>query len=161
MLPGTHVCWGRETRLNLIISACVLRSHQHRLPNGISHVTRARNIPTRRRRSSNALNVTRKAFSSRHARYTLYWQTWWFSSVSSRLFQGNRYIQCLNLQYGYSPWKMFMTNKCTIISQIITLLHVPTLSCHPQGACNQYLAKLHRYFKCSCWCNNLQIRCCT
>jgi hypothetical protein len=26
-----------------------------------------------------------------------------------------------------------MTNKCTIISQIITLLHVPTLSCHPQG----------------------------
>jgi len=32
-----------------------------------------------------------------------------------------------------------MTNKCTIISQIITLLHVSTLSCHPQGwgACNQ------------------------
>ena len=32
-----------------------------------------------------------------------------------------------------------MTNKCTIISQIITLLHVSTLSCHPQAACNQYL----------------------
>ena len=31
-----------------------------------------------------------------------------------------------------------MTNKCTIISQIITILHVSTLSCHPQGACNQY-----------------------
>jgi len=43
-----------------------------------------------------------------------------------------------------------MTNKCTIISQIITLLHVSTLPCHPQGACNQYLAKLHKYFKCSC-----------
>jgi len=43
-----------------------------------------------------------------------------------------------------------MTNKCTIISQIITLLHVSTLSCHPQTACNQYLARLHRYFKCSC-----------
>jgi len=43
------------------------------------------------------------------------------------------------------------TNKCTIISQIITLLHVSTLSCHPQGACNQYLASLHGYFKCSCW----------
>jgi len=28
-----------------------------------------------------------------------------------------------------------MTNKCTIISQIITLLHVVTLSRHPQGAC--------------------------
>jgi len=39
-----------------------------------------------------------------------------------------------------------MTNKCTIISQIITLLHVSTLSCHPRGACNQYLAKLHKYF---------------
>ena len=26
------------------------------------------------------------------------------------------------------------TNKCTIISQIITLLHVSTLSCHPQRA---------------------------
>jgi len=33
-----------------------------------------------------------------------------------------------------------MTNKCTIISQIITLLHVSTLSCHPQGACNLYFA---------------------
>jgi hypothetical protein len=32
----------------------------------------------------------------------------------------------------------------TNISQIITLLHVSTLSCHPQGACNQYLAKLHK-----------------
>jgi len=29
-----------------------------------------------------------------------------------------------------------MTNKRTIISQIITSLHVSTLSCHPQGACN-------------------------
>jgi hypothetical protein len=28
-----------------------------------------------------------------------------------------------------------MTNKCTIISQIITLLHVSTLSRHPRGAC--------------------------
>ena len=34
----------------------------------------------------------------------------------------------------------------TIISQIITLLHVSTLSCHPQTACNKYLAKLHQYF---------------
>jgi hypothetical protein len=44
-----------------------------------------------------------------------------------------------------------MTNKYNIISQIITLLHVSTISCHPQGACNQYLAKLHKFFKCSCW----------
>jgi len=44
-----------------------------------------------------------------------------------------------------------MTNKCTIISQIITLLHVTTLSCHLQTTCNQYLAKLHQYLKCSCW----------
>jgi len=33
----------------------------------------------------------------------------------------------------------------------ITPLHVSTLSCHPQGACNQYLTNLHKYFKCSCW----------
>jgi hypothetical protein len=38
-----------------------------------------------------------------------------------------------------------VTNTCTTISQIITLLHVSTLSCHPQGACNQYLAKIHEY----------------
>jgi hypothetical protein len=44
-----------------------------------------------------------------------------------------------------------MNNKRTIISQIITLLHVSTLSCHPQGACNQYLAKLHKYFKRNSW----------
>jgi len=30
-----------------------------------------------------------------------------------------------------------MTNQRTIISQIITLLHVSTLSCHLQGACNR------------------------
>jgi len=30
-----------------------------------------------------------------------------------------------------------MTNKCTIISQIITFLHVSTLSYRPQGTCNQ------------------------
>jgi hypothetical protein len=36
-----------------------------------------------------------------------------------------------------------MTNKCKIITQIITLLHVSTLSWHPQGDCNQYLAKLN------------------
>jgi hypothetical protein len=43
-----------------------------------------------------------------------------------------------------------MTKKCTIISQIITILHVSALLCHPQRAFNQYLAKLHKYFKCSC-----------
>ena len=44
-----------------------------------------------------------------------------------------------------------MTNKCTMISQIYTLLNVSTISCNPQGACSQYLAKFHKYFKCSCW----------
>jgi hypothetical protein len=56
-----------------------------------------------------------------------------------------------------------MTNKCTIISQIITLLHVSTLSCHPYGAGNQFLAKLrecdnlhktyveHRNYKSYCY----------
>ena len=44
-----------------------------------------------------------------------------------------------------------MTNKCTVISQIITLLHVSTISRHPHGACNQYLAQLHKDSKCSCW----------
>ena len=44
-----------------------------------------------------------------------------------------------------------MTNKYTINWQIIILLHVSPLFCHPQGACNQYLAKLHMYFKCNCW----------
>jgi len=29
-----------------------------------------------------------------------------------------------------------MTNTCTIDWQIITLLHVSTLLCHPQGACS-------------------------
>ena len=47
-----------------------------------------------------------------------------------------------------------MTNKCTIISQIITPLHVSTLSCHPQGAYNKYLAKLNKYFK---WPTNAQL----
>jgi len=41
-----------------------------------------------------------------------------------------------------------MANKCTSISQIITHLHVSTLSCNFQGACYQYLVKLHKCFKC-------------
>ena len=66
-------------------------------------------------------------------------------------------MEFLILYFSFIAWTVrillfcAMTNKCTIISQIITLLHVSTLSCHPQTACNQYLAKLHQYFKCSCW----------
>ena len=41
-----------------------------------------------------------------------------------------------------------MTNKCTIISQIITLLlHVSTLPCHPQGACNHYPCQVTQVFQ--------------
>jgi hypothetical protein len=36
--------------------------------------------------------------------------------------------------YGTALTIFTMTNKCTIISQIITLLHVSTLSCHPHEA---------------------------
>ena len=39
-----------------------------------------------------------------------------------------------------------MTNKCIIILQIITLLHVWTISCHPLVACNQYLVYNDHYF---------------
>jgi hypothetical protein len=35
-----------------------------------------------------------------------------------------------------------MTNKCTNNSQNITLLHVSTVSCHLQGVCDHYPAKL-------------------
>jgi len=38
-----------------------------------------------------------------------------------------------NIQNTAKVWN----KKCTIISQIITPLHVSTLSCHPQAACNQ------------------------
>ena len=40
-----------------------------------------------------------------------------------------------------------MTNKYTIISQLITLLHVSTLSCHSQGSCNQYLCQFTQVFQ--------------
>ena len=51
----------------------------------------------------------------------------------------------INTLPSYTSIFCTLTNKCTIISQIITLLHVSTLSCHPQTACNQYLVKLHKY----------------
>jgi len=38
-----------------------------------------------------------------------------------------------------------MTNQCTINLQIIILLHVLALLCHPQGTHSQYLAKLNKY----------------
>jgi len=57
-----------------------------------------------------------------------------------------QYMYCAYFIISYYDQQMH-----TIISQIITLLHVSTLPCHPQTACNQYLAKLHKYFKCSCF----------
>jgi hypothetical protein len=54
-----------------------------------------------------------------------------------------------------------MTNQCTIISQIILLLlHVSTLSYHPQGARSYYFSKLQKYDKCSCWQYHLQFHVC-
>jgi len=45
-----------------------------------------------------------------------------------------------------------MTNKCPIISQIITLLpYFSTLLYHPQGFRSYYLDKLHKHVKRSCW----------
>jgi hypothetical protein len=45
-----------------------------------------------------------------------------------------------------------MTNKRTVISQMITLLiHVLMLSCYPQEVCSLYLAKLHSYIECISW----------
>jgi hypothetical protein len=72
----------------------------------------------------------------------------------------SRYLQDLNYKHSYFNFNtctvhllLFCTttNKWTIISQIITLPRVSTLSFHPQVACNHYHAKLHKYFKCSCW----------
>ena len=42
----------------------------------------------------------------------------------------------------------------TIISQIITLLHVSTLLCHTQGACNQCFQYMYRAFVLFCTINN-------
>jgi hypothetical protein len=83
-----------------------------------------------------------------------------FSLVFAVVFCTN-YGYCFNTCTVHLSLLCAMTNKCTIISQIITLLHVPTLSCHPQTACNQYLTKLHQYYKSSCQQYNLQLSCST
>ena len=59
-------------------------------------------------------------------------------------------LTCFNTGTVHLLLFWVLTNKCTIISQINTLPHVSTLSCHPQGVCNQCLVKLHKYFKCCC-----------
>jgi hypothetical protein len=81
------------------------------------------------------------------------------------LFEQMLFTFSVYFQLNKSSIQLFctMTNKCTIISQIITLLHVSTLSCHPQGACNRCFmhktyvqhpnCKLyyqHPHFKCLC-----------
>ena len=74
-----------------------------------------------------------------------------FSTLSSHP-QGvcNQYLVKLHQYFNTCTVHLLvfctMTNRRTIISQIITLLHVSTLSSHPQGVCNQYLVKLHQYF---------------
>jgi len=86
-----------------------------------------------------------------------------FILLSWRLFRGQ--LRCRMVKYKFdkpnilSSSSLFgffiylllfkfctLTNKCTIISQFITLhLHVSTLLCHPQSARSFYLAKLHNY----------------
>jgi hypothetical protein len=64
------------------------------------------------------------------------------------------WTQCIHYCNTYNVHLLLfctLTNQCTIISQIITLLHVSTLPCHPQGFRNEHLAKLHKHFKRSCW----------
>ena len=85
------------------------------------------------------------------------------SSVSimravSSLIKFQNTVLWFSLFNNFNTWTVHLllfciaTDKCTIISQIIRLfLHVSTLTCHPQGACNQYLAKSHKYVKCSSW----------
>ena len=83
---------------------------------------------------------------------------------------------CLNC----SPVLLTGTAHRYCFTIITPLLHVSTQLCHPQGAlqfitpllnvstllfhyqeaCNQYLAKLHKYFICSCWQYNFQFHIC-
>ena len=53
----------------------------------------------------------------------------------------------INSIFGFYCLFRTMTNKCTIISQIITLLHVSTVSCHPQGACNYLNCQVKQVFQ--------------
>ena len=44
-----------------------------------------------------------------------------------------------------------MANKCTQLFHKLSHRYMfRHYRCHPQTACNQYLAQLHQYFKCSC-----------
>jgi len=62
------------------------------------------------------------------------------SEIWSKMFVG-LHVKCRLLLSDFNEtWnsQLFctMTKKCTIISQIITLLHVSTLPCHPEAACH-------------------------
>ena len=56
-----------------------------------------------------------------------------------------------NHRYLFLFCKITQQNTITINLLIITLQHVSTLSCHLQTARIHYLAKLHKYFRCSCF----------
>jgi len=58
----------------------------------------------------------------------------------------NKQKRNLSLSYKNTVF-CTLTNKYTVISQIIILFQVSTLSYHPQEVCNQYIAKLHKHFK--------------
>ena len=82
----------------------------------------------------------------------------WLKFIGFQLWLKSEWNSCPWVGFGgnyVDETKFFFvqwTNKCTTILQIITLLlHVSTLLCHLQGACNQYHAKLHKDFKCICY----------
>ena len=74
--------------------------------------------------------------------------SWWSVTLSALKIMQLHYFNSCTV---YLLLFCTMTNKFTNISQIITPLHVSTLLCHLQGACNQYFAKLHKYFNNCFW----------
>jgi hypothetical protein len=62
------------------------------------------------------------------------------------------YRTSVPVQYSYTSAPPMGRTACTELQCLYKgvlniFLHVSTLSCHHQGACNQYLAKLPKYFQ--------------
>ena len=65
-------------------------------------------------------------------------------------------IYKLSHSYVFRHYRVILRELVTVPRQVLIhklsrCLHVSTLSCHLQTARIHYLAKLHKYFNCSCW----------
>jgi len=154
---STHLCCikdvaGSETGRNISLSVCTVSA---------SVVIAQWNDKVLRHASSWPTNIEENQIWCKRSHITTQYSSSLSLSLSSsadswRIKWGESWQS--NFFFYFNACTLYLLLFCTMTNKWTQLFHKLShcymfrhYRCHPQTACNQYLAKLHKYFKCSCW----------